>query len=160
MCSPLWPARRQAPGPFHDGFTAQTRQRGEDANTRSLSPLAAALAHSIRFPSLWPLRVHSVLSPFTQRWQRGGGVVCPNDVTLRTTVTSQHVVPRARVGAGHHDVGDEVDDGRRRLVGVVLGEQMALVVAARWTLLSDETEHTPGKVETGTSETGTGYGAD
>ena len=45
--------------------------------------------------------------------------------------------------AAQEPSGDEVDDGGRRLVRLVLGEQVALVVAAGRTLLGHKPEHTP-----------------
>ena len=44
----------------------------------------------------------------------------------------------------HHDLVDEVDDGPRRLLGVVLGKDVALVVTPRLGLPRHEAEHLKG----------------
>ena len=41
----------------------------------------------------------------------------------------------------HHDLVDKVDDGPRRLLGIVLGEDVALVVIPRLGLSRHEAEH-------------------
>ena len=47
--------------------------------------------------------------------------------------------------AGHHDLGDEVADGRGWLFGLQFGQDVTLVLSSTRALLRHEPEHTTGE---------------